>query len=77
MQGFEVVYNNNQDRFQGIAVYTKVDTHIISHTKLTGASFITVLTVLTINIKFLSQYGQLVNNSTRISCSLLDHVYIV
>ena len=77
MQGFEVVYNNNQDRFQGIAVYTKVDTHIISHTKLTGASFITVLTVLTINIKFLSQYGQLVNNSARISCSLLDHVYIV
>ena len=43
LQGFEVACNNNQDRFQSIAVFTKVDKHIISHTKLTGASFITVL----------------------------------
>ena len=43
LQGFEVAYNNNQDRFQSIAVCTKVDTHIISHSQLTGTSFITVL----------------------------------
>ena len=43
LQVFEVAYNNNQDRFQTIAVCTKVDTHIISHTKVTGASFITLL----------------------------------
>ena len=43
LQGFELVYNNNQDRFQSIAVCAKVDTHITSHTKLTGVSFITVL----------------------------------
>ena len=36
LQGFEVAYNNNQDRFQSIAVCNKVDTHIISHNKLTG-----------------------------------------
>ena len=43
LQVFEVACNNNQDRFQTIAVCTKVDTHILSHTKLTGASFITLL----------------------------------
>ena len=43
LQGFEVAYNTNQDRFQSIAVCTKVDTHIISHAKLTVAPFITVL----------------------------------
>ena len=43
LQGFEVVCNNSRDRFQSIAVCTKVDTHIMYHTKLTGASFITVL----------------------------------
>ena len=43
LQGFELVYNNNQDIFQSIVVCAKVDTHITSHTKLTGASFITVL----------------------------------
>ena len=41
MQEFEVAYN--QDKFQSIAVCTTVDTCVISHTKLTGASFITVL----------------------------------
>ena len=126
LQGFEVAYNNNQDRFQSIAVCTKVDTHIISHTKLTGASFITVLkssfdnkcielillykkhalplnsfcdwlqgfiTNSSVDIilgdfkidgfnesirlsHILSQYDQLVNTSTHISGSLLDHVYI-
>ena len=105
---------------------TKVDTHIISHTKLTGASFITVLKssfdskgvkllllykkhVLPLNTfcdwlqgfvtnnsvdiilgdfningfneniqlsHILSRYDQLVNTSTHISGSLLDHVYI-
>ena len=125
LQGFEVAYNNNQDRFQSIAVCTKVDTHIVSHTKLTGASFITVLkssfdnkciTLILLykkhalplnsfcdwlqgfvtnnsvdiifcdfningfneNIRFhiLSQFDQLVNTTTHISGSLLDHVYI-
>ena len=43
MQGFEVAYNNNQDRIQSIVVCTKVDAHITSQTKLTGASSIVVL----------------------------------
>ena len=43
LQGFEVVYNDNQDRFQSISVCTKVDTHIISYAKLTVAPFVTVL----------------------------------
>ena len=34
LQGFEVAYNTNQDRFQSIAVCIKVDPHIISHIKL-------------------------------------------
>ena len=126
LQGFEVVYNNNQDRFQSIAVCTKVNAHIISHTKLTGASFITVLKpsfdnkiikllllykkhVLPLNSfcywlqgfvtnnsvdtilgdfnvngfnenirlsQILSRYDQLVNTSTHISGSFLDHFYI-
>ena len=125
LQGFEVACNNNQDRFQSIAVFTKVDKHIISHTKLTGASFITVLkssfdnkcikllllyrkhalplipfcdwlqgfvTNNSVDIilgdfningfnenirlsHILSQYDQLVNTSTHMSRSLLDHVY--
>ena len=126
MQGFEVAYNNNQDRFQSIAVCTKVDTHIISHAKLNSASFITVLkssfdnkcikllllyrkhalplstfcywlqgfdTNNSVNIilgdfiingfnenirlsHILSRHDQLVNTTTHISGSLLDHVYI-
>ena len=126
LQGFEVAYNNNQDRFQSIAVCTKVDTHITSHTKLTGASFIAVLkssfynkcikllllykkhalplnsfcdwlqgfvTNNSVDIIFcdfningfnenirlfhiLSEFDQLINTSTHISGSLLDHVYI-
>ena len=126
LQVFEVAYNNNQDRFQTIAVCTKVDTHIISHTKVTGASFITLLkssfdnksikllllykkhalhlksfcdwlqgfvtnnsvdiilgafniNVFNENIRLfhiLSRFDQLVNTSTHISSSLLDHVYI-
>ena len=31
LQGFEVAYNNNQDRFKSIAVCTKVDTHNFSY----------------------------------------------
>ena len=41
-QIFQVACNNNQDRFQSITVSTTVNNHIISHNKLTGASFITV-----------------------------------
>ena len=43
LQGFEVVYNDNKDRFQSISECTKVDTHIISYAKLTVAPFVTVL----------------------------------
>lgn len=43
LPGFEVAYNDSQDRFQRIAVCATVDTNIISHTKPTGAYFIAVL----------------------------------
>ena len=126
MQGFEGAYNNNQDRFQSNAVCTTVDTHITSHTKPTGESFITVskpsfdnkcikllllyrkhasplsplcdwlqgfvtnnlvdIILDDFNINgfnesislshILSQYDQLVNTSSDISESLLDHIYI-
>ena len=42
-QGFEVAYNNNQDRFQSIAMCTTVYAPVTLHTKLTGASLVTVL----------------------------------
>ena len=126
MRGFEVAYNNNQDRFQSHVVYSTVDTHIISHTKLSGESFITIskssfdnkcikllllyrkhasplsplcdwlqgfvtnnlvdIILDDFNINgfnesislshILSQYDQLVNTSSDISESLLDHIYI-
>ena len=125
LQAFEVAYSNNQDRFQSIAVCKTVNTHIIFHTKLTGASFITALKSSFDNkcIKLLSLYRKhalpsstfydwlqgfvtnnsviisgyfninginkniqsshillqdepLVNTSSQISGSLLDHVYI-
>ena len=43
LQGFEVAYNKNQDKFQGIVVCPTIDARIIFHTKLTAASFIAVL----------------------------------
>ena len=40
LQGVEVAYSNNQDRFWSIAECTTVATHILSHAKLTSTSFI-------------------------------------
>ena len=126
LEDFKVIFNNREDKFQSIAVYSKCEIAIVSHTKLSRAFYITInkptfdirnikLLVLYKKISLpvfcfcnwlqefvlnnhidiilgdfningfekndrlsniLSYFNQVVEVSTHISGSLLDHVYV-
>ena len=119
LEDFKVIFNNREDKFQSIAVYSKSEIPIVSHTKLSRAFYITInkptfdirnikLLVLYKKIfnwlqefvlnnhidiilgdfningfekydrlsNILSYFNQVVEVSTHISGSLLDHVYV-
>ena len=42
LEDFKVIFNNREDKFQSIAVYSKCEIAIVSHTKLSRAFYITI-----------------------------------